>query len=120
MEDKRASAPGMLKKSTANAYTLEEKVRNMEKEIEAYKERMNKMETYVTELFEDDGYDTEEYEPSVGGGTFTISWMPNEEPRVTQRDLEMRIWRMNNPTEPTIPEQDFADSLLCDEQINDL
>jgi len=37
---------------------------------------------------------------------------------VTQRDREIAIWRMNNPTEPTIPEEQETIDLTCDETIN--
>lgn len=112
MEQNKATAPGILKKSTAHAYTMEEKLRNMEKEIEAYKDRMDRVETFITELYD---YSDEDNEPPVSG-TFTIAWKANEQPRVTQRDREIAIWRMNNPTEPTIPEEII--DLTCDEIIN--
>lgn len=78
--EQKASAPGILKKSTAHAYTMEEKLRNMEKQIEAYKDRMDRVEIFISELY--DGSDGECDDPSVSG-TFTIAWKANEQPRVT-------------------------------------
>lgn len=100
--EQKAAAPGILKKSTSMNYTLEEKVINLEKQFKDYMDRINKVEETITELFVDDGIDTEEDDDPVGEGTFTISWQANDEPSMTQRDRDIAIWRMNNPKEPKI------------------
>lgn len=111
MEDNKASAPGILKKSTASAYSMEEKLRNLEKKVEEYKERLSQIEDSLFDMF--DG--TEEIEDDEDlvpvHLPHVLSWMPDNEPRVTQRDRELAIWRAWTK---------YDVDLYCDERINDL
>jgi len=81
MEDKKATPPGILKKSVSGVYTAEEKIRNLEKRVEDYITRIGYLEDALAQMYDD--ATTEEYTvPSQ----YTISWMPDNPPRVPYRD----------------------------------
>lgn len=106
MEDKRATAPGILKKSTAAVYTeQEQKFNQLDKKLEEYMKRLEVVETFMSDLCDD--ISTEEYD-AVGDLVYAKEWMPDNPPRVTPRDREIAIWRSRTRNEP---------SLYCDEEL---
>lgn len=103
MEESKATPPGILKKSVSGVYTAEEKIRNLEKRVEDYITRIGHLEDALAQMYDD--ATTEEYTvPSQ----YTISWMPDNPPRVTQRDREIAIWRTRTKG---------AVDLYCDEDL---
>jgi len=106
MENKQAAAPGVLNKSTANIYALEEKLRNMEKEIETYKARIADIEDTLMRQY---GDSTEEYE-LVPIKVTTGSFSADNPPRANLTAAQVAMWKIWT---------NHCD-LYCDEVIKDL